>query len=255
MIGGNNGYAELLMQGAERIYSKHVEIYWYELQWSRIVLLRLRNKLEEAIAVAKMIEDKAIFESNKTEAFRALGCQIQFAQRLGNNGLLSVLFRRFANLPKSHIKEGMRNSPYHFMFISIPLSERLLAAGRISEAKNVLDIALGGTSGELGIGNYLTIKALLIFAETNEHIDKNKAKKMYRRLAAISYEHSLLIQTIDSLSKLAYLEAKTGKFDAAIREAKSHSGAYIGFLLDSLPGLAMEDRVEAIAGFNSDILY
>jgi tetratricopeptide (TPR) repeat protein len=255
MILGNNGYAELLVQGAIRIYTKYHKTHLRELQWSQLNLFKLRGKFEEAVAIARGIEDKAYQANSKAEVLNALGAQIQFADQMNDGNMLQQLFHRFGGLSKSLIDEGAKEDPGSLLLISIPLSERLLASGKIQEAKDVITLALDSASKELGPENFLTIKALLTLALVEERLDEKKAINMYWKLATLSYDKSLTIQTIDSLSRLSYLEAKGGDFQAAILAGRAHSAVFIKFLHDTLPGLVMKDRVRLVANYSSDILH
>jgi CHAT domain-containing protein len=125
----------------------------------------------------------------------------------------------------------------------------------INEARATLDPAVGIALRELGTGNFLTVKTLLILAKTDEYLDGKRARNLYRKLSEISHENGLLIQAIDSLSRLSFLEAKYGNTEQAIVDSKAHSRAYLEFLIDTLPSLTREDKVNTIGSYNSDVLH
>jgi tetratricopeptide (TPR) repeat protein len=256
MIEGDFGLAELLLQGALTIYANNMELHWYEYQWTRVSLSKLRSRIDEALLILEEIEGMAYKDKNPGQVVRALSGQVSFAHHFGKASKLTQLFKRFDRLPKDYFSDELITSyAQDYLIILTALSENLIDAGFISEARDILDSAMAISLRELGTGNFLSLRAFMSLAQTDEHVDAKRAMAMYRRIAEISYENGLLIQTIDSLSRLSFLEAKNGNIAQAIREGQAHSMVYLEFLINTLPSLTREDRINTIGLYNSDLLH
>jgi CHAT domain-containing protein len=257
MVGGNNGTAELLIQGAISIYSKDIERYWYDIQWAKVVLFKLRNKLDEAIKIAEEVRHRAFNENNKPQVLKSYAIQFEFADQAGNDIAYRKAIQRFNSLPQDYFDRKLfQEFPHDFLIVSNSITRRYLRAGKIEEARSMLDsAALDIALTEIGMQNFLTLKTLLLLAQTDELLDINRAIRMYKKIASISRENGLLIQTIASLRRLSHLEAKNGNITGAIEGGIAHSSVYIDFLFDTLPLLSREERINTVGSFNSDVLH
>lgn len=256
MIEGDSGLSELLLQEALSIYAKNRDLHQYEYQWTRVSLSKLRNRIDEALSIMEEIEEMAYKDNNRGEVVSALSGQISFAHQFGMASKITQLFKRFGNLPKDYFSDEMKSiHAQSYLIILTALSEHLIDAGLINEAREILDSAVAISLRELGMGNFLSLRALMSLARTDESVDAKRARAMYKRIAEISYENGLLIQTIDSLSRLSFLEAKNGNIEQAIREGQAHSMVYLEFLINTLPGLTRQDRANRFGLYNSDILH
>jgi CHAT domain-containing protein len=256
MIEGNFGLAELLLQGAVAIYAKNQDMHPYEYQWVKVSLSKLQNNIGEALLISEKIEKTAYNNDNREQVLRAVSSQLVFAHRLGNTSKLTQVFKRLSNLPKKYFSERIIASHAEdYVIILTALSEHYLSAGSIGEARETLDSAIGLSLRELGTGNFLSLKALMVLARTDEYLDSKRARAMYSQIAEISYEHGLLIQAIDSLSRLSFLEFQNGNIEQAVRQGIAHSKVYLEFLIDTLPTLTREDRVNTISFYDSNILH
>lgn len=257
MVSGNNGTAELLIQGAISIYSKDIERYWYDIQWAKVVLFKLRNKLDEAIEIAEEVEKRAFTENNKPQVLKSYAIQFEFADQAGNDRAYRKVVQRFNSLPQDYFDRKLfQQFPHDFVTVANSITRRYLRAGKIDEARLMLDNgALDIALTEIGVQNFLTLKTLLLLAQTDEYLDINRAIRMYKKIASISRENGLLIQAIASLHQLSYLEAKNGNILGAINGGIEHSSAYVDFLFDTLPALSREDRINTMGSFNSDMLH
>ena len=256
MIEGNFGMSELLIQGAQRIYSKHQKSHKYEFLMSNLAYAKLRYRLAEALAIADNLEDYTRRSSNIDRHIRAISLQVVFAERLKDSNKMSQILEKIGKLPKHYVtKNNLRRNIESFLPIYNALSQRYIAAGFANEAKEILEPAVLIALQELGTGNYITIKSLLILAEIEEIYDIKKAKKLYQQIATISYSNGLLIQTVDSQLALALMEAKSGNIVDIIRESAMYSKVYLEFLFNTVPSLAREDRINIFNSYSTDILH